>query len=175
VAVDVAGEPTGGGVSPLPREARPYQGRRAGLVTRLVAAVLDSLVVGVTLLAGYVGVAGFLFLVDPRTFSFPEANLLLSIAMAGLVAEVYLTLSWWLAGRTYGYLVMGLRLNGRGGRSPRFVGSAVRAICCVFFPIGILWVPVSRDNRSVQDLLLGTAVVYDWQPKGPSHQRSTQY
>jgi uncharacterized RDD family membrane protein YckC len=165
MAVDVAGEPSGGGVSPLPREARPYQGRHAGLVTRMVAAVIDSLVVGVTLLAGYFGVAGFLFLLDPRTFSLPQSSLILSIAMACLVAEVYLTLAWWVGGRTYGYLVMGLRLLGRGGRPPGFVTSAVRAICCVFFPIGILWVPVGRENHSAQDLLLRTAVVYDWHPR----------
>jgi len=175
VAVDVVGDTTGGGVSPLPHEARPYQGRHAGLVTRTVAAIIDSLVVGTALVAGYVGFAGFLFLLDPRNFTLPQSSLFLSIFMFGLVAEVYLTLSWWAGGRTYGYLVMGLRLLGRGGRSPRFLGSAVRAICCVFFPIGILWIPISRGNRSVQDVLLGTAVVYDWHPRASSHQRTTQY
>jgi uncharacterized RDD family membrane protein YckC len=141
----------------------------------MVAAVIDSLVVGLVLLAGYFGFAGFLFLLDPRTFSLPQSSIFLSIAMACAVAEVYLTAAWWLGGRTYGYLVMGLRLLGRGGRAPTFIGSAVRALCCVFFPIGILWVPIGRDNRSAQDVLLGTAVVYDWQPRGSSHQRSTQY
>ena len=32
--------------SPLPREARPYQGLPAGLVTRMAAAVIDAVVVG---------------------------------------------------------------------------------------------------------------------------------
>ena len=100
----------GGGVSPLPREARPYQGQRAGVVTRLAAAVIDSLVVGPSCVAGYFGFAGVLFLIDPRSFSLPHSGLILSIFMAGFVAEVYLTVSWWIGGRTYGYLVMGLRL-----------------------------------------------------------------
>ncbi len=56
MAVDVTGDPAGGGVSPLPREARPYQGHTAGVVTRLVAAFIDSLIVGVILLCGYVGI-----------------------------------------------------------------------------------------------------------------------
>jgi uncharacterized RDD family membrane protein YckC len=175
MAVDVVGEPTGGGVSPLPREARPYQGQRAGVVTRLAAGVIDVLVVGAVLLAGYFGFAGLVFLVDPRSFQLPASGVILSIAMACAVAHVYLTVAWWLGGRTYGYLVMGLRLHGRRGHRVRFVGAVVRAALCVLFPIGVLWVAVSRTNSSVQDVLLGTSVVYDWQPRGHEHQRMTQY
>lgn len=175
MVVSVSGEPTGGGVSPLPREARPYQGRRAGVVTRLGAAVIDCLVIGVVLVSGYVGLAGMVFLIDPRNFSWPQAGAILSIFMAGLVADVYLTVFWWASGRTYGYLVMGLRLHNRHDAHPGFVTCALRAITCVFAPWGILWVPLSRTNRSVQDLLLGTRVVYDWQPRAHEHQRITQY
>ncbi|GAA2137586.1 hypothetical protein GCM10009844_04790 [Nocardioides koreensis] len=153
-------------MSPVPREARPYQGRRAGLVTRLVAAVLDGAVVGVLLAAGYFGLAGLLFLVDPRGFSMPRAGLVFSLASAFVVSFLYLTLAWTMSGRTYGYLVMGLRVVGRGGRTLGLTGSALRALGVVLLPIGVLWVVVGRDNRSVQDVVLGTAVVYDWQPRG---------
>ena len=91
------------------------------------------------------------------------------------MAGVYLTFAWWFGGRTYGYLVMGLRLRARRDRHPGFLTCAVRATLCVFAPWGVFWVAVSSDNRSLQDLLLGTRVVYDWQPRGPSHHRSTQY
>jgi hypothetical protein len=37
----------------------------------------------------------------------------------------------------------------------------VRAVLCTLVPVGLLWVLVSRDNRSVQDLLLRTSVLYD--------------
>jgi hypothetical protein len=37
----------------------------------------------------------------------------------------------------------------------------------VLFPILLLWVAVSRQNRSVQDLVLRTSVVYDWTARGP--------
>jgi len=30
------------------------------------------------------------------------------------------------------------------------------------FPIGVLWVAVSRTNKSVQDILVRTSVIYDW-------------
>jgi uncharacterized RDD family membrane protein YckC len=157
---------TESGVSPLPREARPYQGRRAGLVTRMVAAGLDGVVVILVLLVGYAAVAVLLFLLDPRGFSLPEVGLLFSMASAFAVLVVYQTLAWWLTGRTYGGLVMGLRVVSFRGRRLRLAGSFARSLFCAFFPIGILWVAVSRQNRSVQDVVLRTSVVYDWQPRG---------
>src|SRR3954447_3496437 len=152
-------------ISPIPREARPFQGQRAGLVTRLVAAVLDSLVIGAVLLSGYLGLVGLVFLLRPRSFTFPELGVVFSLAAAFAVAVVYLTVFWTLSGRTYGYLVMGLRVLGHGGRRLRFAGALVRALCVVVAPIGIVWVPLSSNNKSLQDLLLGTRVVYDWEPR----------
>ncbi len=61
---------------------------------------------------------------------------------------------------------MGLRVLGHGGRPLGFTGSAARAVFVTLVPIGVMWVLVSRDNKSVQDVFLGTAVVYDWQPRG---------
>lgn len=157
-----------GGVSPVPREARPYQGRRAGLVTRLVAAVIDGSCVALVLVAGYLGLCGLLLLLDPRGFTFPSPHLLLSLTMAFAVSVLYLTIGWWLAGRSYGCLVMGLRvLNPWGGRLHLY-GAFLRALLCTVFPVGLLWVAVSRENRSVQDVVLRTSVVYDWQPRGTS-------
>lgn len=154
------------GVSPLPREARVYQGQRAGLVTRMAAAGLDVLVVVVLLLLGYGGASVFRFLLDPRSFTFPDMGLLLSMTSAFIVAVVYQSFAWWISGRTYGALVMGLRVVNRQGERLRFMGSCARAVACVVFPIGILWVAVSRENRSAQDVLLRTSVVYDWMPPG---------
>jgi hypothetical protein len=39
------------------------------------------------------------------------------------------------------------------------------------FPIGVLWVAVNRENRSVQDIVLRTSVVYEWTSHAPD--RST--
>src|SRR6478736_609878 len=129
-------------ISPVPREARPFQGQRAGIVTRLIAAVLDSFVIGAVLLGGYLGLVGLVFLVDPRSFQFPDLGLVFSLAAAFAVAVVYLTVFWTLSGRTYGQLVMGLRVLGHGGRPIRFFGAAVRAVFVVAVSIGILWVPL---------------------------------
>jgi uncharacterized RDD family membrane protein YckC len=164
-----------GGVSPLPREARPYQGKRAGLVTRGIAAVIDGVVVALVLLAGYVAWAGLLFLLDPRNFSFPDASLFMSLAAGFVVVVVYLTAAWWITGRSYGCLVMGLRVVNHRGERMRFGGALVRAWLCAVFPIGLLWIALSRENRSAQDLLLRTSVIYDWQPTGAPGRQNNPY
>ena len=151
--------------SPLPRDARRYQGLRAGVVTRLVASTIDGLLVLATLLAGYVAYAGLLFLLDPRGFTFPDTSLPLSLAAGFAVLVVYLTLAWWISGRTYGSLVMGLRVVNHRGEKLRLVGAFVRALACAALPIGLLWCAVNRHNRSLQDTLLRTSVIYDWQPR----------
>lgn len=155
----------GRGVSPLPRVARPYQGQRAGLVSRLVAAALDAAVVGLLLTAAYAGFAGFRFILSPRGFTFPDTSLLLSMAAGFGVCVVYLTACWWSSGRTYGDLVMGLRVVGFRGQTLHLATSLARALLCTGFPVGLFWIAVSRENRSAQDLLLRTSVIYDWQPR----------
>jgi uncharacterized RDD family membrane protein YckC len=154
-----------GRISPIPRDARPYQGQTAGVVTRMAAAILDGVVVSFMLACGYAGWCILLFLLNPRTFTFPRPGLFFSLGAGLALAFVYLTVLWALSGRTYGDLVMGLRVLRRSGRRIRLPGAALRAAFCVVVPIGILWIPVGRDNRSLQDAFLGTKVVYDWQPR----------
>jgi len=152
-------------ISPIPREARPYQGESAGLVTRLVANSIDAMVIAVALGAGYLGYASFLFLLDPRQFTFPAANLLLSLTAGMGLSIAYLTLTWAFAGKTYGDHIMGLRVLGRHGRTLGPLRSLARAAFCVVFPIGLFWCVISPERRSVQDVVLWTRVVYDWMPR----------
>jgi uncharacterized RDD family membrane protein YckC len=152
-------------ISPVPREARPYQGARAGLVTRLVANTVDALSVGVALLAAYAGFNGLLFLSSPRDFEFVTSSALLSVTTALLALVAYMTAAWSITGRTYGDHVMGLRVVGRRGQRVWPPTALVRAALCVAFPIGLLWCGVSASRRSVQDVLLRTAVIYDWRPR----------
>jgi uncharacterized RDD family membrane protein YckC len=154
-----------GGVSPVPREARPYQGRRAGLVTRMAANTIDAGVVAVVLVAAYLGRAALSYMVDPLGFRFPDPAVLPSLTWAFVVLVVYLTAAWSISGRTYGDHVMGVRVVGRGGRPIRLPAAFLRALFCAVFPIGLLWCAGSREHRSVQDLVFRTSVVYDWQPR----------
>jgi len=149
-------------VDAVPREARPYQGRRAGVVSRLAANTVDFVVIALVVAGGYFGLCAVLFLWSPTAFTFPETSWTVLLIAAGAVAFFYLTVSWATTGRTYGDHLLGLRvLNFRGGRM-QVAGAAARAAFCVVFPIGILYALVSPANRSVQDVLLRSSVVYDW-------------
>ena len=155
----------GEGVSPIPREARPYQGQRAGVVTRVVANVVDAGVVVAVVVAGYAALNGVVFMFDPRGFRFIETDAG-QLVTAGILAYVlYATAAWSTVGRTYGCHVMGLRVVSRRGRRLHLLIALARAVLCVVFPIGLLWCAVSRTQRSLQDLALRTAVIYDWSPR----------
>ena len=148
----------------IPENAWPYQGRRAGVVTRCIAAILDAIVV-VVILGGIYGVViGVTFLIDPKNFLWPS-YLGWSIPIIGFcIAAPYLALAWATTGRSWGATVMGVRVvTGRGSRLP-FPKAIVRALFCVAFPVGLLWAAVNRANRSVQDVVLRTSVIYDWTP-----------
>jgi uncharacterized RDD family membrane protein YckC len=154
-------------VSSVPREARQFQGHRAGLVSRLLAAVIDFGVTLVALVAIYAGWTSLLFILNPRSFHFPSLSLLLDWIVGMVVLTVYFTAAWSTTGRTYGQHVMGLRVvNLHGGRL-RVTGAFLRAVFCVVFPVGLFWVAVSRQNRSLQDLVLRTSVIHDWLDRVP--------
>lgn len=152
------------GVSSLPRRARLYQGRRAGLVTRVAAASIDTLLVLLALFCGYFLWAGLRFLLDPRGFHFPELAPIVSGTSFLVVLVVYLAVSWRVSGRTYGSLVLGLRVVGPAGRRVTSAAALARALLYAVLPVGLFWAAVDRRNRSVQDLVLRTCVVYDWLP-----------
>jgi uncharacterized RDD family membrane protein YckC len=137
-------------VDPVPREARPFQGHRAGLVTRIAAAAID------------LGVFAVLFLVDPRNFTAPTPSPGLVYAAGCLLLTLYLAVGWMGSGRTYGNHLMGLRVVNNRGRRLHPLNALVRAVFYVILPIGLLWVLVSGQNRSLQDLVLRTSVIYDW-------------
>jgi uncharacterized RDD family membrane protein YckC len=150
------------GHSPIPREARPYQGHPAGIVSRSLANVVDGLLVGALLVAGYIGLNAVMFVADPQTFAFIDPSLGWIVLWAVWVTVLYFTGAWAITGRTYGCHLMGLRVVGRRGGRVRPLVALARALLCVFFPIGLLWCAVSPYERSLQDVLLRTSVVYDW-------------
>lgn len=146
----------------IPSEARSFQGMRAGIVSRVLAGLVDFGVVVLALLTGYLAVVGLRFLWRPTTFRFPVPPSGVPLLGWFVILIPYLAVSWWLVGRTYGDHLFGLRVvNARGQRMALWVASA-RAVLCALFPIGLLWVAVSRQDRSVQDVVLRTSVIYDW-------------
>jgi uncharacterized RDD family membrane protein YckC len=132
----------------------------AGIVSRGVAAVIDLLVAGVIVGVLYAAVVLTRLMLSPSAFTFPAPNAFFSTTVIFGVAVLYLAGCWVTSGCTAGAVVMGLRVVGRrSGRVP-FAVAVLRAVACVVFPIGLALVAVDRKRRSVQDLVLGTRVVY---------------
>ena len=146
---------------PEPTTRATVVGQRAGFVTRAIGATVDACAVVLAVAIGYVGVAGFRFLLHPRTFHFPAPGFALLLSIVGAALVAYLTVTWAIPGRTYGDQLMGLRVTDRRGRRLHWSRAAARAVLYVLFPLGLGWVLVSTRNRSLQDVVLGTAVVYD--------------
>lgn len=150
--------------SPVPREARPYQGRSAGLVTRSAAGAVDLAVVVLLLVVGVVAINGIRFVLHPRGFDAGPTSLTPVLGVFLAVLAAFLAVGWTVFGRTYGGHAMGLRVLDRRGHTPGPLLAITRAVLCVVFPLGLLWCAVGRSSRSVQDVLLGTQVIYDWMP-----------
>jgi uncharacterized RDD family membrane protein YckC len=155
-------------VDPVPREARPFQRRRAGIVTRTAANIVDSVVVAGALVAGYVVWCAARFLIKPTQFTFPAPPYLAVLAAFAIVIFAYFTVSWATTGRTYGNHLLGLRVVSFRGERLRWPAAVVRAAFCVLLPIGLYWAVVSATNRSVQDTVLRTSVLYDWTTRRPA-------
>jgi uncharacterized RDD family membrane protein YckC len=147
--------------------AMALQGHRAGFVSRLVADAVDFGVVwaiGVSALL-FAGVTRYLLVGPP--FRLPVLPGWLATAAGGALAVGYLTSGWTGTGRTLGKQLAGLRVVDRSGRRLSLLRSLLRAVLYLLFPAGLLWILVSRRNASLQDIAVGSVVIYDWRYRPP--------
>jgi uncharacterized RDD family membrane protein YckC len=150
----------------------PPPHRAAGIVTRLLAASIDVVAVLLMMVGLYLGLTGLRFLWSPEAFRWPSPSLLHSIVLASVLAFCYFAIAWATTGRTYGAAVLGLRVLSMEHRVLGWVRAGLRAVACVVFPAGLLWVAVSRHRRSVQDVIVRSVVVYDWYRHGEAGARN---
>ncbi|MDO8731687.1 MAG: RDD family protein [Actinomycetota bacterium] len=148
----------------VPEAAKDFQGQRAGIVSRVIANIVDAIVIVITTFTLYMCVAAGKFMIDPRSFSFPAVKMGWFVIVCGALLFIYFAVSWATSGRTIGDRLMGLRVVNHRGLIVRWSGALVRAAFCVLFPFGLFWAVISRQNRSVQDVVLRTSVIYDWAP-----------
>ena len=139
----------------------------AGIVTRILAALIDVVVVAALTAAVFGAVVAALFVVNPVSFNWPHGLAAETTLLTVVVAVGYLTVGWATAGRTVGGAVLGVRVVTNGGRPLGWARSLCRALLCALVPVGLLWAAVSARRRSVQDLLVRTTVRYD-APKVPA-------
>jgi uncharacterized RDD family membrane protein YckC len=143
-------------------QARALQGHRAGFASRVVADLVDLGVAWLLGLAALAAAGVISYVLTGPPLRLPVLPNWLDASAGAAVAVAYLTFSWSATGRSVGKQLAGLRVVGPGGRRLSLGRSFARAVLYVLFPAGLLWVLASRRNASVQDLILGTAVLYDW-------------
>lgn len=159
-----------GAVIPAPGSATS----RAGLLSRLGAMVIDSVVVVMLGLLVLVVIES-VRLLWTTGFDLGFADGIPIRVGAVILLLAYLTYGWGLDGRTVGKLLVGLRVLDEDGSDLSFRRAFVRAVLVVVFPVGLLWAVLSRRSASVQDLLVSTVVVHDWgrepTPERPGRRR----
>jgi uncharacterized RDD family membrane protein YckC len=117
-------------------------------------------VVAVILGALYFGLILFRLVLHPAAFTLPAIAAVFSTALGFVVSVLYLAGAWAVSGRTVGAVTMGLRVVGRRGDRVAPLIALLRAIACVVFPVGLLWVAVDKQRRSLQDIVFRSRVVY---------------
>ena len=153
----------------LPKDAIALQGDRAGFMSRAIAAAIDVLIVFLMVLGTIAVIWMISFIIDPMSPGTPLTDAdkrvpsVAAMIMYGYILNaIYWSVFWHYGGRTIGNLVMGLRVVNRRGEQMGWGTSIVRALFCTVFPFGLLWAIFSGANRSVQDVVLRTNVIYDW-------------
>jgi len=151
----------------LPVSARRFQGERAGLVIRSIAAVVDVVFIGFVIVLAWIGLWLFLLIFNPLVdYGLPRVGY---FVLGGyFVMWAYWSWIWATNGRSLGQYLMGLRVLDREGSRPGWKLATLRAAFCVVFPFGLLWAAVSRRNRSVQDVVFRTSVIHDWSSQSSS-------
>jgi len=153
--------------SVLPPAANEVQGQRAGVVTRTVVMVVDAAVVAATVGVAYLAFAAVRFMRRPVNFSWPTVTFGAVIVASVVVCVLYLTVTWSTTGRSAGKRLFGLRVVEGDGERLHLIRAFLRAVTCTLFPILLYWAAISSQNRSIQDLVLRTSVIYDWRTRGP--------
>jgi uncharacterized RDD family membrane protein YckC len=133
----------------------------------LLVAGVDFVVVTVLLFVVFFSISVARYLLGADSINLPNTGPVSSSAAFFVVEFVYLAASWSVTGRTVGKQLFGLRaINADGARLGRARACARALWCSVFGIPSLLWAGVSSRNAAVHDIVLHTAVVYDWSQRG---------
>jgi uncharacterized RDD family membrane protein YckC len=144
------------------RPPRPLPSPRyAGLVSRVAAIVVDTLLLTLAVL-----VIGGLPPAAARAVLDSNPNwLATTCAVAATVLPwAYFTACWWLTGETAGDLVFGLRVRRTNRRGLSLLRAGSRALAGLLlaplWTVGLLTILVDPRRRALHDYVFGTAVEY---------------
>jgi len=154
-----------------------FRGHYAGFVTRLIAFVIDILIISISIgvMLGTVALILNFFNIDLQAMTEGMGSInsfvrgvfifVTGFGFTFLVNFIYTTFFWMVAGKTIGKAVMGLRVIGpkgsrmTAGRSfKRYIGYWISALPLF---LGYFWVLVNDHRHAWHDTIAGTSVIYD--------------
>lgn len=147
-------------------EDSPLNGRAAGFVTRLLAYVMDAVIVaGMIALGGWIAVL-LDNLLDTFGIETRAALAAIYVFVIPVIAALYYVVFWSLTGRTVGKWFMGLKVVNPDGHPPSIGRSFARLfgylVSAVVFWLGYVWVLVDPQRKAWHDHMANTFVVYDY-------------
>lgn len=157
---------------------RSYQGQYAGVVTRLVALVIDLALISLTTFVVtwvYSSVVQFVGIPITNCAVYSDVLRLAICNVANgvliltgvMFLPLYLVFFWYFGGQTIGKGVMGIRIVRLDAR-PMKMGTVLRrligyAVCFATLGLGFAWALVDDRRRGLHDKIAGTCVVYAWE------------
>jgi uncharacterized RDD family membrane protein YckC len=141
------------------------QGHWAGIVTRLVAFLLDLVLSTLAYLLILVAIRFAVEALSHHTITWADQRIITLVGF-GVWEFVWFAYPWSMSGKSLGMALVGVRVVRADGSSVPFSRAAVRALCLpfsiLFFGLGCLLILVQPERRALHDLIAGTAVVYSW-------------
>lgn len=162
---------------PLPEH---FKGHYAGFISRLIAFILDTVIVSFTIAATTWFLSVTATILQIRTFvgfslgAIAGSEELIDVLFGPYVATVFIlgviiiyhVFFTVFAGQTPGKALLGLRVVTVEGKRLSYLRALLRLVCYVLsglaFYLGFLWIIVDDRRQGWQDKLAGTFVVYTW-------------
>jgi uncharacterized RDD family membrane protein YckC len=143
------------------------KGHYAGVVSRLIAYIIDLVVISVVV----VGTTWFVNTVQAtlglRSLINDNATRFVLGGLAVLLlAGIYFVFFWTLTGQTPGKMIMGVRVVTLDGE-PLSLGRSIRRafgylVSALIFYLGFIWILIDNRRQGWHDKLAGTCVIYNW-------------
>lgn len=158
-------------------EVLTWRGHYAGFASRLMAVIIDLLILAVALAVTYVlytivfvNLTSFYYMLfgkDPNAV--PGLSIIVTISIVFVTFAFYFIFFWTAVGSTIGGIIIGVRIVNSQGKNPTIWQSTVRYLAEFFIPpfgmFGSIWIIFSRRRRALFDRFAGTFVIYAWDAK----------
>jgi uncharacterized RDD family membrane protein YckC len=147
------------------------QGKRAGFASQAVAMALDILSAVVVYFAVLLVYGAVRFVLTDSPFEMPQPGTAVNVILLLAFGWFVLAGAWSTSGRAPGMALVGLRVVNPDGDLLRRSQARLRAVLVVLtLGLGVVTVLFSRRNKSLYDMVCGSAVVYAWRALPESRQ-----